>query len=217
MPALLSKEPSGREANASRRTSSREVAGAGGTEEFVGRAAGEGVRRAGGRGRAPNFLGEIAGAICRGRQDLSAGLSALRTAAGLGEDRGQQAGVEQVAAAEVFGFGRAQRAFGGLAQSGQFLRFQFAQAAWLLVEDQRAVADAANFFDEVADFLEHLAQFAVAALDENDFVPGIVALANLADAGRRGADLARAGLATLDGDAAAQNVRVRLRWAGRRP
>jgi hypothetical protein len=36
----------------------------------------------------------------------------------------------------------------------------------------------------VADFLEHFAQFAVAAFDENHFVPGIVALADLADARR---------------------------------
>jgi hypothetical protein len=66
---------------------------------------------------------------------------------------------------------------------------QFAQVPRLLVQDQRAVADAANFFDKVADFLKHLAQFAVAAFNENHFVPGIVALANLANAGRRGAHL----------------------------
>jgi hypothetical protein len=59
--------------------------------------------------------------------------------------------------------------------------------AGLLVEDQRAVADAADFFDEMADFLEHFAQFAVAALDQNHFVPWIVALADLANAGRGGA------------------------------
>ena len=62
----------------------------------------------------------------------------------------------------------------------------------------------------MANFLEHLAQFAVAAFDENHFVPGIVALANLADTGRRGAHLTRTGLATLDGDAAAQNVQLCL-------
>jgi hypothetical protein len=42
----------------------------------------------------------------------------------------------------------------------------------------------------MADLLEHFSEFAVAALNEHHFVPGIVALADLADAGRRGADLA---------------------------
>ena len=67
---------------------------------------------------------------------------------------------------------------------------QFAQVARLLIENQRAVADAANLLNKVADLLEHFAQFAVAALDEHHFVPGIVALADLADAGRRCANLA---------------------------
>jgi hypothetical protein len=40
----------------------------------------------------------------------------------------------------------------------------------------------------MADFFEHFAEFAVAALDQDDFVPGIVALADLTDAGGRGAD-----------------------------
>jgi len=62
----------------------------------------------------------------------------------------------------------------------------------------------------VADFLEHFAQFAVAAFNQNNFVPGIVSLAHLADAGRRGADTVGAGLAALDGDACAKYVEFRL-------
>jgi hypothetical protein len=53
---------------------------------------------------------------------------------------------------------------------------------------------------------KHLAQFTVAALDENDFVPGVVALANLADAGRRSAHMRRSGLAALNADARTQQI-----------
>jgi hypothetical protein len=70
---------------------------------------------------------------------------------------GQAGGVQGVAAADLLGFGGAQLAFGGLAQGVQFRRFQLAHLARLLVENQRAVAYAANLFDEVADPLEHLA------------------------------------------------------------
>jgi len=65
-----------------------------------------------------------------------------------------------------------------------FFRFEFAQLAGLLVENERAVADAADFLHMMADLFEHLAQFAVAALDDDDFVPGVVTLADLADLGR---------------------------------
>ena len=95
-------------------------------------------------------------------------------------------------------------------------------AAGFDVEDQRAVADAANFFDVVADFLEHFANLAVAALDEDHFVPGIVGLAEKAEAGGGGHDAAliaaggrRAGLSDLgtaiDHDAVAELVDRRER------
>ena len=122
----------------------------------------------------------------------------------------QAGGIHGVAAAELLGFWSAQFAFGGLAQGVQLFGFQLAHIARLLVEDQRAVAYAANLFNEVAYSLKHLAQFAVAALDEDNFIPGIVALANLADAGRRGANLGRSGFTALDGHAAAQNVQLAL-------
>jgi hypothetical protein len=48
------------------------------------------------------------------------------------------------------------------------------------------------------DLLEHLAQFAVAAFDQHHFVPGIVALPHLPDAGGRGLHPALSWLAALD-------------------
>jgi hypothetical protein len=131
-----------------------------------------------------------------------------RTAAGFGENRGQQACIEQVTAAEILGFGDSQFPFRGLHQQLHLFRLQFAQIARFLIEDQRAVANAADFLDEVADLLEHFAQLAVATLDKDDFVPGIVSLADLADAGRRGAHLRRSGLATFYGDTTAENVEL---------
>ena len=127
-----------------------------------------------------------------------------------GRHGGQASGIHGVAAAELLGFWSAQLAFGGLAQGVQLFGLQLAHIARLLVEDQRAVAYAANLFNEVAYSLKHLAQFAVTAFDEDNFIPGIVALANLADAGRRGANLGRSGFTALDGHAAAQNVQLAL-------
>jgi hypothetical protein len=63
-------------------------------------------------------------------------------------------------------------------------------AAGFYVEDEGAVAYAANLFDVVADFLEHLADFAVAAFDKDHFVPGIVGVAEKAKAGGGGHDTA---------------------------
>jgi hypothetical protein len=62
----------------------------------------------------------------------------------------------------------------------------------------------------VADLLKHLAQFAVAAFNQNNFVPGIVALAYLTDASRRGANAVGARLAALDGDPCAKYVEFSL-------
>src|SRR5271157_664761 len=110
-------------------------------------------------------------------------LVGARAGSWAGRERGQL-GVHRVAAADFPGLGSAERTVGGIAQLLQLFRIKFAQVSRLLVEDQGAVADATDLLDEVADLLEHFAQFAVTALDENDFVPGIVALADLADAGR---------------------------------
>jgi hypothetical protein len=106
-----------------------------------------------------------------------------------GRNGGQDCSVQGVAAADLLGFGGAQLALSGGTEACKLFGLQFAQVARLLIQNQRAVAYAANLFNEVADLLEHFAQFAVAALNEHHFVPGIVALANLPDAGRRGAHL----------------------------
>jgi hypothetical protein len=92
--------------------------------------------------------------------------------------------VDHVSAPNLFGFGGLQLAVGNLPQQLELLGIQLAQIARLLVENQRAVADAANLFDEVADLLEHLAQFPVATLDQHHFEPGIIALTDLANACR---------------------------------
>ena len=63
-------------------------------------------------------------------------------------------------------------------------------AAGFDVEDEGAIADAANFFDVVADFLKHLADFAIATLNEDHFVPGVVGVAEKTDAGGCGHDAA---------------------------
>jgi hypothetical protein len=80
---------------------------------------------------------------------------------------------------------------GGSAKFLDFFEGELAVAARFEVEDQGAVTDAANLFDVVADFLEHLADFAVAAFDEDQFVPGIVGVAKEAEAGGGGHDAAR--------------------------
>jgi hypothetical protein len=83
-------------------------------------------------------------------------------------------------------------ALGGSAELGYFFEGEFAHVAGFEVEDERAVADAANFFDMVADLFEHLADFAVTAFDEDHFVPRVVGVAEEADAGGGGHDAALA-------------------------
>jgi len=56
-------------------------------------------------------------------------------------------------------------------------------AAGFDVEDQRAVADAANFFRRGGRFPRTSTDFAIAAFDEDQFVPGIVGVSQEPDAG----------------------------------
>ena len=74
---------------------------------------------------------------------------------------------------------------------------QLAQLPRLQVENQRAVTDPPDLLDMVANLLEHLAQLAVAPLDHDHFVPGIVTLAHLADLRRSRAHPARANPSAL--------------------
>ncbi len=72
-----------------------------------------------------------------------------------------------------FWFGFAPFAFSGLAQVGQLFGVEFSEAARLLVEDQGAIADAANLFDEELLLLmtEGGAMFAMSYYGANRVVP----------------------------------------------
>jgi hypothetical protein len=114
--------------------------------------------------------------------------------------------MHRFAPADIFQFWLARLTVSSFAQIFEFLGFQFAHFAWLNVEHQRAVTHAANFLDVVADLFEHLAQLAVAAFNQNDFVPGVVALTDFANLGGRGLHPAGAGLAALDANARTEAI-----------
>jgi hypothetical protein len=62
----------------------------------------------------------------------------------------------------------------------------------------------------VSNRRKHFAQFAIAAFDKHNFIPGIVALANLSDARRRRAYSVGTRLAPLDHYAAPQTIQFFL-------
>ena len=70
------------------------------------------------------------------------------------------------------------------------------------VEGKGAELDTFDFFDEEADGLEHAADLAIAAFDENDFIPGIGSVFDEANFGGGGFDAAA--VVERDGDAGAQ-------------
>ena len=80
----------------------------------------------------------------------------------------------------------------------QLLRIKFAHISRLDVEHQRPIPDAANLLHVMADLLKHLAQLAIAALDQGDFKPRIFALPHLLNPGRRGVNASFAGLAAIN-------------------
>ena len=125
---------------------------------------------------------------------------------------GGQLRVHRFATADILQFRFAQLAVCGLAQVIQLFSFELAHFARFNVEHQGAVAYAANLFDVVADLLEHLAQLAVAAFNEDDFVPGVVALADFANLGGRSLHPARARLAALDSHARTEAVELFFGW-----
>jgi len=65
-------------------------------------------------------------------------------------------------------------AFSGFAEVVDFFLVEFTDLAGFEVEDERAIADAANFLDVMPNLFEHLAQFSIAAFNENNLIPGIV-------------------------------------------
>ena len=66
------------------------------------------------------------------------------------------------------------------------------------VEGEGAKPDPLDFFDVMTNVLEHAADLAIAAFDENDFVPGIGSVFEKADFGRSGFDAAT--IVESDGD-----------------
>jgi hypothetical protein len=70
------------------------------------------------------------------------------------------------------------------------------------VENEGAELDALDFFDEEADLLEHAADLAIAAFDEDDFVPGVGSVFDQTDFGGRGFDATA--IVEGDGDAGAE-------------
>jgi hypothetical protein len=67
--------------------------------------------------------------------------------------------------------------FGGFMEVFDFFRLQFAHLSGLNIEHERTVADAADFFDVMADLLEHLAQLAIATFDDDNFKPRVLGAA----------------------------------------
>src|SRR6185437_2118726 len=66
----------------------------------------------------------------------------------------------------------------------QLLDFGFGEItclARLRVQNQRPIANPANLLDVVSDFLEHFADFAVAAFNQREFVPWIFRVAKEPD------------------------------------
>ena len=120
--------------------------------------------------------------------------------------------------------------FGGLLFGDHLLTFsraverldlsggEFAELAGGDVEAERSVAYATDLLDVVADLFEHFAELAVAAFDEGDLVPGVVAAADQLDFGgggddavaAAGADLVEA--AAVDHDALAYLVEAAGGW-----
>ena len=112
-----------------------------------------------------------------------------------------------------FGSAGLELAGSGEAQCLHLFRLQFAELAWLDIKDEGAVTYAPNLLDVMAYFLEHLAQLAIAALDEDHFVPGVVTFTHLANAGRCGPNfLALFRTAAVDRDALAQAVERLFGW-----
>jgi len=67
----------------------------------------------------------------------------------------------------------------GETQRMYLFRLQLPQLARLKIQHQRTISDPTNLLHMMPDLLEHLAQFPVAALDDDHFIPGIVPLPHL--------------------------------------
>lgn len=102
------------------------------------------------------------------------------------------------AAEEIPGLGGRREGF----ELGDFGLGESAEFAGGDVERERAELSALDFFDAKSDMLKHAANLAIAALDQDDFVPGIGGVFDKANFGGRSFDAAA--IVEGDGDAAAQ-------------
>jgi hypothetical protein len=110
----------------------------------------------------------------------------------------RQLRIHRLLAADVFQL-RFQLAICRFAQVFELFGFEFAHLSRFNIENKRSVAYAADLFDVMSNLLEHLAKFTVATLDDDDFIPGIVALADLANLRRRGMHTTGARFAAFNG------------------
>ena len=102
------------------------------------------------------------------------------------------------------GTARLHLALGRQPQRVHFIFGELAHVSRLHIEHQRPVAHTANLFGKVSDGRKHLSQFAVAPLGQHHLKPGIVALAELANARRGRTHPRRTWLAFFNRHAAAQ-------------
>ena len=102
------------------------------------------------------------------------------------------------------GTARLHLALGGQPQRVHLIFAKLAHVSRLHIEHQRPVAHTANLFGKVSDGRKHLPQFAVTSLGQHHLKPGIVALAELADARRGCAHPRRTWFAFFNRHAAAQ-------------
>jgi hypothetical protein len=120
--------------------------------------------------------------------------------------------IRDIATTRRFWLRLAPLSFGSLAKPDQFFRHKFTELSRLLVQYQRPVSDPTDLLDKMSDLLEHLAEFAVAAFDQHHFVPRVVALADLPDAGRRSLHATFARPGAIDGHAFTKQIETFLRW-----
>ena len=85
---------------------------------------------------------------------------------------------------------------------GEFSFGEGAEVARREIEGEGAEGDTLDLFDVVADVMEHAADLAIAAFNENDFVPGVGGVFEEADLGGRSFDAAT--VVENDGDAVAE-------------
>jgi hypothetical protein len=127
-----------------------------------------------------------------------------------GPERGQLC-IHRFSSADIFQLRFAQLAVSGFAQVLEFFGLQFTHFARFDVEHQRSIAHAADFLDVMPNLFEHLAQLAIATLDDDDFVPGIVALADLANLRGRSLHTARTRFAALNAHPRTQSIQTFFR------